>query len=507
MRGDQLWTAAAMTQTLSSDARAEYRRLISAKRFKASSNPKRSVAEEAASDRSRILYSSAFRRLQQKTQVFPLSKNAAVRSRLTHSLEVSDVGRLIARSLARSLLKSLGDDQREAMVLMVETGCLMHDIGNPPFGHFAEVAIQKWFQSYWYEHYRDSMGSEPVEKRTMENLSLDFFQFDGNPQGIRIVTRLQGRTKDDRLAYGMNLTYSQLLTGLKYLRAPAKPKPGSYAGKPGFFRSESDRVERARDALHVGEGQRFPLSYVAEAADDIAYCLSDIEDGIDTGTLDGLECFEVIRESLRKLSADWPERLRTTTETALASTIQPTRTWRDHFLVFKTELTPALIHRAARRYEERHDSILSGTLHTLFGEGDEETLLLDDLKKLAARRLYSSIRVEQPLRMGYQVMGGLLDRLGVLLRLSHSDFQALIDARDSGDRTEIKRRRQDPELLIFDLLPKAYLDTYSAERDVDRSSEWEWFCRAHLVLDYLSGMTDEFALRTYHAVAGIDYDI
>src|SRR4051812_10123147 len=101
------------------------------------------IADEAASDRSRVLYSSAIRRLQQKAQVFALSKNAAVRSRLTHSLEVADVGRRIADGLGRGLLKGLNDSLLVAISYLVETGCLTHDIGNPPFGHFGEVAVQR----------------------------------------------------------------------------------------------------------------------------------------------------------------------------------------------------------------------------------------------------------------------------------------------------------------------------------------------------------------------------
>ena len=136
-----------VTKKLSKGERKQYSAAISPKRLKESSHPGRSLSEEAASDKSRILYSSAFRRLQQKTQVFPLSRDAAVRSRLTHSLEVADVGSLVVRTLNRSFFEPLDAELQSAVLTMVETGCLMHDIGNPPFGHFAEVAIQKWFEA------------------------------------------------------------------------------------------------------------------------------------------------------------------------------------------------------------------------------------------------------------------------------------------------------------------------------------------------------------------------
>src|SRR6185369_7243128 len=111
----------------------------------------RPVDEEATSDRARVIYSSAFRRLQHKTQVFTLSKDAAVRSRLTHSLEVASVGRWIAQRVVDRALQpaGLGLDYCSAFVSLVETGCLAHDIGNPPFGHFGESAIQEWFDTNW----------------------------------------------------------------------------------------------------------------------------------------------------------------------------------------------------------------------------------------------------------------------------------------------------------------------------------------------------------------------
>src|SRR6266851_2472410 len=422
-----------------------YRELISNQRFDPSSvGAGRSLPEEAASDRSRILYSSAFRRLQQKTQVFPLSKNAAVRSRLTHSLEVADVGRLIARSLTRGFLKPLDDEIKEALILLCETGCLMHDIGNPPFGHFAEVTVQRWFGNNWLHLYNKSRGKQAPEpsSSSMGTLVNDFLKFDGNPQGLRMVTRLQGRTTEERKNHGMNLTFSQILTGLKYLSAPSDPEDGEQTKKPGFFESERDRIKRAREGLGISETRRFPLTYIVEVADDISYCLSDMEDGIDRGVL---------------------------------------------------------------------------SARALFETGDDERTLLDALRKIAARDLYSSSDVEQPLRVGLQVVNGILDHYGEVLKLSKSDFEELIEARTTGDLKKV-RGKKDPELLLFDRLPSSYREIYDFEKARDRrglpnairavtDSDWEWFCGAHLLLDYLSGMTDDFALRTYHELAGIGYEL
>lgn len=149
---------------------------------------------------------------------------------------------------------------------------------------------------------------------------------------------------------------------------------------------------------------------------------------------------------------------------------------------------------------------MDGELLTLFERNEEESILLDALKRIAGRFLYSSSSVEQPLRLGLKVVSGILDHLGCLLRISKSDFDELIKARLTGDRHDVKAKKSDRELLLYDMLPKAYFQIYEYERArprIAKAPEWEWFCRAHLILDYLSGMTDDFALRTYHGLAGI----
>ena len=180
---------------------------------------------------------------------------------------------------------------------------------------------------------------------------------------------------------------------------------------------------------------------------------------------------------------------------------------RDAFIRFKTEFTPALIGRAAYRYQDRHDRILDGSLATLFEPEDEEHELLEVVKELASKQIYSAARVEQPMRMGYAVVEGLLDRLGKLLSLSVADFDLLMDTVKTGRRGAVNKKRHDPELLVFGLLPDAYMDTYRSMRNERDDADWEWFCRAHLIVDYVSGMTDQFALRTFQALAGVDYDV
>jgi len=218
-----------------------YRSLITNKRYKptGSSVEGRSIDEEAASDRACVIYSSAFRRLQHKTQVFTLSRDAAVRSRLTHSMEVANVGRWIAQKVVDKSLEAAGLEQKycAAFVSLIETGCLAHDIGNPPFGHFGEAAVQDWFRTKW----ASTVGNHAEDGRLQEFVK-NFLSFDGNPQGLRILTRLQGRTRAERREYGMDMTYSQILTALKYPRGPLDATKWK---KAGFFESERPKIEAA----------------------------------------------------------------------------------------------------------------------------------------------------------------------------------------------------------------------------------------------------------------------
>ena len=193
------------------------------------------LGERLESDRGRILNSAAVRRLQQKTQVFPLERNAAVRSRLSHSLEVQQVGRHIVRTLFQRLgsrASEYGLDGLERVLeTLVEMACLSHDIGNPPFGHFGEFAIGDWCARHLQRLFDHAVPQVDAELR--ERMLRDLNSFEGNAQAIRLVHRL----------HDMNLTYSQAACMLKYVRAAHQEKPpkgsaGAYLRKkPGFYLS------------------------------------------------------------------------------------------------------------------------------------------------------------------------------------------------------------------------------------------------------------------------------
>lgn len=494
------------------DAVGWHRELITPTRYKpgGSSVKNRTIDEEAASDRARVIYSSAFRRLQHKTQVFTLSKDAAVRTRLTHSLEVASVGRWVAQKVVDKALAGLEPVYCSALVSLVETGCLAHDIGNPPFGHFGESAIQKWFAERW-----QTIAGERSKDKKLQQLVKDFIQFDGNPQGTRILTRLQGRTQEERREYGMDLTYSQVLTALKYPRGPSDDR-GKWK-KAGFFESERLKIELAwkEFGFDLKAMRRFPLAYLVEAADDISYCMSDMEDGIDQGILTVRQFFDGIQVWVQQRK-DSLQGLRDTAQlcaTKIAETGDPTEQ-KDQFTVFKTTFTATMINEAARIYGDGSSvDIREGTRAGLL-DGSDADDLLNTLKQIAGRVLYPAERVQRPFLAGLKITHGILNEYGEILRLTRERFVLLRKAWRSADRQKVREEALETLLPLLDNLPAHYLDVYDSAIDAERSADakrslkewgeenWEWFCRAHLIVDYLSGMTDDFAYRLYQVISG-----
>ena len=225
-----------------------YTLLLSPSRLRTSSVGHRDIVAEAESDRGRLLFCPAFRRLQQKAQVFSMEPNAAVRSRLTHSIEVSQMGRYIADSVCPELISAglATTDECSALVTFVETACLMHDIGNPPFGHFGEAATSQWFRTNGanaiIESCRDQVqGTLGSGDRRIQAALADFFEFDGNPQGLRVVSKLQRNS--DR--YGLNLTKTSIAAFLKYIRCTGTSTTvgnSAFSKKAGYFQTEASLI-------------------------------------------------------------------------------------------------------------------------------------------------------------------------------------------------------------------------------------------------------------------------
>ncbi|MBK9367839.1 MAG: dNTP triphosphohydrolase [Deltaproteobacteria bacterium] len=179
-----------------------------------------------------MLHCPSFRRLQSKAQVFSLDGGSFVRNRLTHSLEVAHNGIEIARRVTDKLLdrQFISLDVANAIISKTEIACLVHDIGNPPFGHFGEAAIRSWFKTYGKPNALNALNAPENHELSDDKIDAilhDFVHFDGNPQGFRILTRLA--SSDFRTAYGLNLTASQLLSCIKYPRRTIQPLPENLA--------------------------------------------------------------------------------------------------------------------------------------------------------------------------------------------------------------------------------------------------------------------------------------
>jgi dGTPase len=456
------------------DAVAWHQSLITPVRYKGKSSIEgRKVDEEALSDRARVLYSSAFRRLQQKTQVFAVSKDAAVRTRLTHSLEVASIGRWTAQKVVDGPLAGLDARYRAALVLLVETGCLAHDIGNPPFGHFGEAAIQAWFRDNW-KPTADKAAQGLSKNEKLKILVQDFEQFDGNPQGTRILTRLQGLTKNDRNLYGMDLTFSQVLTALKYPRGP-KDVPSRWENKPGFFESERPRIRKAWDAFGFDVHRRFPLAYLVEAADDISYCISDMEDGIDQGVFTEDVFFNEIQVWIKDETPKQPAltKLREIARERTEDVKRNPKEAKDYFMRFKADFSRIMIEEAAKAYGDGSAAdIRDGSRSGLLDDTDAEDLL-ETLKGVARKFLYIDEKVQRPFLAGLRIVHGTLDQYGELLELSRADFALLKKAWKSADRKAVQKAKLHTLLPLLDRLPAHYLDVYdSTVQEKELRNEW-----------------------------------
>lgn len=240
------------------------------------------------SDYDRVVFSSPFRRLQDKAQVFPLERNDFVRTRLTHSMEVAALARSMGVSISKKMLKNgyiSNEEYASYIPVILETAGMAHDIGNPPFGHYGEETIKKTF-SKWFDKQKEPTLDKEKELTLDKKKEGDFLHFDGNSQMFRILTHLQC-IKDP---YGMNLTYATLATLMKYPFSSEDGNKeseycdihGSHYKKFGYYFSEKDvanRVLKATGLTQNSDTYRHPLAFVLEAADDIAYSAADLEDG------------------------------------------------------------------------------------------------------------------------------------------------------------------------------------------------------------------------------------
>ena len=482
----------------------DYTRKITGLRSRPASAQRHTVTEETENDRGRIIQSSALRRLQQKTQVYPLESNAGMRSRLAHSLEVQQTGRALAgrilhRFASQGQLEALGlQGQETAFTNLVEMACLTHDLGNPPFGHFGERVINDWMQKNAPACLQQAMGPSdtpqtPWPALLTDCLLPDLLHFEGNAQGLRILHSLQC----------LNLTLSQLAAMIKYTR-PAW-QASACAGydyrqqKPGFFYSEESIYRQVCRQLDLVPGHRHPLVYIMEAADDIAYSVADLEDAIEKGIFD-------TRQLQQLLCQEWDEQCRQAGLATASGYLPDMLAWAVenetpvHLFVsrFRARLVDDLIAYACERYCACHAAVFAGELdEPLIDGGSKQHLALLTLKEVARRHVFSRPEVEAPELRCYAALTGLLDIYRPLLTVPSADFRVLAQGQ-VGEHFLAYR--------LFHRLSNSYRRIYAeavgkAQGSPRELEALEWYHRCRLLTDYVSGMTDHFVLSEYQTLS------
>ncbi|WP_306520951.1 dGTPase [Rheinheimera sp.] len=460
------------------------------------------------SDRGRIINSAVVRRLQQKTQVFPLERNAAVRSRLTHSLEVQQVGRFIVQTIFRQLSETQQQQYQltgleRACETLVEMACLMHDIGNPPFGHSGESAINRWFSQHLPLLNPLDVSKSTGLQQQWQQYRQELCNFEGNAQGLRLVVTLQQ----------MNLTYSQSACILKYTR-PAQlakeqvPADFSYLmKKPGFYLSEARFVAEQNQLLGIKPHCRHPLTYIMEAADDISYCLADIEDAVEKGilSLEKLACLlktEFARHPAAakpikglKSSANFDQLIDTALQQAQQDRLNPTY---EFFIRLRVSMIHPLVNHAAEQFIQHIDALYQGNFNrALLEDNSQYHAITQSFKKVAQQHVFNDREVEMLEIQGFKIISGLLDAMLPLLQLNATQFTAVISpegARALPLESRLARKLPNKHLVSYQQA-LAQLDEQDSRYTLD-----EFYYRCRLLQDWISGMTDHFAFDEYRAL-------
>ena len=417
-------------------------------------------------DYDRIVFSSAFRRLQNKTQVMPLPESDFVHTRLTHSLETSCVGRSLGRTVGKDILQKYPELEKQSGVNeanfgdIVAAACLAHDIGNPPFGHSGEDAISAYFQS---------SEAQPFLQNLTETQKADLQNFEGNAAGFRILTHTY--PAQSNLPGGLSLTYTTLATFTKYPKESLPRFKGTSRTsekKYGFFQSEKTWFGQLADELGMlpkGNPEevfyhRHPLAFLVEAADDICYRIIDFEDGCKLGLIPP----EKAQELLKAVLNESPERKSRLTF----------YDWREEIGFLRAKIINKLINETAAIFIQHEPEILNGTYdQPLIAEVSSKEAL-DQIKRISIEAIYKNRPVLEIEAAGFEVLGGLLDAF----------LKAVF-------QPESRRHQK-----LLDLITDQYLD---ANRQVN-PNEYE---RILQITDFISGLTDQAAINLYRKIKGI----
>lgn len=429
-----------------------------------SSNTGQVSRNEFEVDYDRVIFSAPFRNLQDKTQVFPLPEQAFVHTRLTHSLEVSSVGRSLGKAAGEILLDRYPQLAKTGISSyeiggIVAAASLTHDIGNPPFGHAGEEAISDFFRlnpagQAWEKHVRGEQWS-------------DLCNFEGNAQGFRMLLSKQ---------FGLKLTYATLAAFTKYPR-PSRIQQRDIARKSqkkyGFFINQLTDFEQMAAVLGIEKSSpecwfRHPLAFLVEAADDICYSIIDLEDGC---TL-GLVSFE---ETLRLLEPILKGKLN-------RNKLKEPRTEAQNLGALRAMAIGQLIQEVVEVFAQYEESMCKGNFDKALTDIIPSAKSLQEITAISVERIYRSKIVLEKEAAGFQVLEGLLT---VFSQALYHKFYApdLLSGQDKS---------------ILRLLPEDFpLSGWGSEVNP--------YPMLRSLVDFISGMTDKFALNLYRRVKGISF--
>ena len=442
--------------------------LLSRKRLGSDQQPSGTmVRTDFQRDFDRIVFCSAFRRMQDKTQVFPLSRIDYIRTRLTHSLEASSIGRSLGTLVGEQIISRHGLDGFEASDFgdICAAACLAHDIGNPPFGHSGEDAFRHWASTAAYGQRRVDV----LKDREKE----DFLSFEGNAQGFRILTRLQNAANRG----GLQLTCATLAAFTKYPRESwlgGSRFSGVSAKKQGFFAADLELFEEVAEATGLirrdsmqAIWHRHPLSFLVEAADDISYRVIDIEDGFRLGYLRMDEVIEMFCPMIPE-PAKQEER------------IKRIRDDKGKVEFLRAKVINEAISQAMSCFLDNEEAILSGEFDQPLLSQIPKKAEMDRLIEVASTRIYNAPEVVEIQTAGFQVIGELLERF----------IQVLDDVAEQGAKATARSR------MMIQLVPEQFIGPA-------RVPSSDLYTRLLLLTDFVSGMTDSYAVSLYKKLTGI----
>ena len=440
-----------------------WEQLLSLKRFGDTQKRERAKQDETRLgfevDFDRIIFSSAFRSLQDKTQVIPLSKTDFVHTRLTHSLEVSVVGRTLGRRVGKELLerhphlKELGYTFNDFGAI-VAAASVMHDIGNPPFGHSGEKAIGEYFKTGKGLQYKNQLTDSEYQ---------DLIDFEGNANGFKILTENR-----EGVQGGLRLSYATLGAFLKYPKESLPKKPTNHIvdKKYGFFQSEKEAfLDVAQDLglLKKESGgisyYRHPLAYLVEAADDICYTIIDFEDGINLGLIEE----DYALEYMIMLVKDAIDRKK-------YHSLQHTK---DRVSYLRALAIGVLINEAVTIFLDNEEAILNGTFDKGLLDKCKYEAQINDIIKISVDKIYRSKEVVEKEVAGYKIIADLLDVFVTALN------------------TKFDSRQSNYDKLVLNLIPQEYQQEKESLYD-----------RIMQISSYVAGLSDGYAIRLHRKIMG-----